>query len=114
MLAQINIGDKLFGNESRGGFGGSFLPFQRLSGIGDFVSLFVRGAFVLAGIIILFFFIMAGIGMIAGAGGSDPQKMEQSKKTATSALIGFIVVFASYWIVQLIGQFTGINILGTQ
>lgn len=89
-------------------------PFGELSGVGDLVSLLVKGSFVLAGIVILFFFIMAGIGMIAAAGESDPQKMEQSKKTATSALIGFIVVFASYWIVQLIGQFTGIDILGTQ
>ena len=87
-------------------------PFGQLTNVGDVVSLFINIAFVVAGLIILFFFIMGGIGLISSAGESDPQKMEQSKKTLTSAVIGFVVVFASYWIVQLIGQFTGINILG--
>ena len=107
----IHIGIKFFGGQggSHGGVGSSL---ANLSGVGYLVSLFVKGSFVLAGIIILFFFITAGIGMIAGAGQNDPQKMEQSKKTATSAFVGFIVVFASYWIVQLVGQFTGVNILG--
>lgn len=106
MLSAIDIG-KTFLGPSYGGSHGSIDPLQNLTGIGSLVSLFLRIAFVLSGIIILFFFIMAGIGMIAGAGGSDPQKMEQSKKTATSALIGFVVVFTSYWIVKLIGQLIG-------
>jgi hypothetical protein len=83
-------------------------PIGDLTNVGDLVSLFVKGSFVLAGIIILFFFILAGIGMISGAGQDDPKKMEQAKATMTSALIGFVVVFASYWIVKLIGSLVGI------
>ncbi len=45
--------------------------------------------------------------MIASAGKSDPQQLEQAQKTLTSAVIGFIVVFASYWIVKLIGGLIG-------
>ncbi|HJY98423.1 MAG TPA: hypothetical protein VJ227_01775 [Patescibacteria group bacterium] len=82
-------------------------PFSELSSVGDFVSLFVNIAFVVAGLIILFFFIVGGIGIISSAGESDPQKMEQAKKTLTSAVIGFIVVFTSYWIVKLIGSLIG-------
>lgn len=78
-----------------------------LSGVGSLVSLLVGVAFVLSGIIVLFFFIMAGVGMIAGAGQDDPQKAEAAKKTMTSAVIGFVVVFTSYWIVKLIGQLIG-------
>ncbi len=84
-------------------------PFEKLTEVGDLVSLFIKGAFVLSGIIILFFFITAGIGMIAAAGESDPQKAEQAKKTMTSAVIGFVVVFASYWIVKLIGTIIGMS-----
>lgn len=86
-------------------------PFGEVSSVANLVTLFVNIAFVLAGVLLLIFFIMGGIGMIASAGGNDPQKMAQAQKTATSALIGFIVVFASYWIVKLIGQVIGVNIL---
>lgn len=83
-----------------------------ITDLASLVSLIVRGSLVLAGIILLFYFIFGGISMIAGAGGSDPQKLEQGKKAATTALIGFIIVFAAYWIVKLIGQIIGMNILG--
>jgi hypothetical protein len=86
-------------------------PFSNVESVGDLVTLFVNISFVLAGVLLLIFFIMGGIGMIAGAGGNDPQKAAQAQKTATSALIGFIVVFASYWIVKLIGQIIGVAIL---
>jgi len=82
-------------------------PFGEIGKIGDLVSLFLNIAFVVSGLILLFFFIMGGIGMIASAGQSDPQKAEQAKKTVTSAIIGFVIVFASYWIVKLIGQLIG-------
>lgn len=96
----MNIGDIFLGPKS---------PFSKTEGVGSLVSLFLNIAFVLSGLILLFFFIMGGIGLIGSAGESDPQKLEQSKKTITSALIGFIIVFASYWIVKLIGQLLGIS-----
>ena len=86
-------------------------PFSAPSSVGDLVTLFVNISFTLAGVLLLIFFIMGGIGMIASAGGSDPQKMAQAQKTTTSALIGFIIVFTSYWIVKLIGSIIGVDIL---
>lgn len=103
-ISQVPIGKTFLQNNGN---------FQYLGGIGNLVSLFLNISFVVAGVILLFFFIMGGIGMISSAGQSDPQKAEQAKKSVTSALIGFIIVFASYWIVKLIGQLTGFtNILG--
>jgi len=96
-----------------GGSHGSTGTFGGLSGIASLVSLFLNISFAVAGVILLFFFILGGIGMISSAGQSDPQKAEQAKKTVTSALIGFVIVFASYWIVQLLGTLTGFtNVLG--
>lgn len=103
-LAQTNIGDTFFGTS-----GGS--KFKSLTGIGDFITLFLNLAFIIAGLVLLFYFILGGIGMMASAGKSDPQAAEQAKKTVTSAIIGFVVVFASYWIVTLIGQLLGIQVL---
>ena len=84
-------------------------PFGEITSIGKLVTLFLNISFVIASLILLFFFILGGIGMVSSAGQSDPQKAEQAKKTVTSALIGFVIVFVSYWIVQLIGQLTGID-----
>jgi hypothetical protein len=73
-----------------------------LSGIGSLVSVFLKLSFVIAGLILLFYFILGGIGMISAAGKSDPKVAEQAKATITSAIIGFVVVFTAYWIVKLI------------
>ena len=82
--------------------------FQGIDSVAKLVTLLLNIVFALSGLILLFFFIMGGIGMIGSAGKNDPQKAEQSKKTITSALIGFVIVFVSYWIVKLIGMLIGI------
>lgn len=103
-----DIGDDFFGgtNPLNKGAGG-----QPLGGVGSLVSLFINISFVIAGLILLFYFILGGIGMISSAGKSDPQKAEQAKKSITSALIGFIVIFTAYWVVALIGQIFRIDII---
>lgn len=102
-LADVSIGNSFLGKTH-------FLT--QTTGAGTLVSVIASNAFVLAGIIVLFIFVLGGIGIIAGAGNNDPEQIEKGKKTLTSALIGFLVVFTAYWIVQLIGKLTGINILG--
>lgn len=97
-IAQVDFGSKFFGQPI------SSTPLTNLKGVNQITSIFVQGSLVLAGIILLFYFIFGGISMIAGAGSNDPQKLEQGKKAATSALIGFIIVFAAYWIVKLVGD----------
>lgn len=86
-------------------------PFGDLSKIGNLVTLVLNVIYVIAGLVLLFYFILGGIGMISSAGQSDPQKAAAAKKTLTSALIGFVVVFVSYWIVKLIGQLFGVAVL---
>ena len=85
----VNIEEKFFG-ESSGA------PLTKLEDIGSLVSIIVNAAFVLAGIILLFFFIFGGISMIAGAGKDNPEQAAKGKQAITSAVLGFIVVFASY------------------
>jgi hypothetical protein len=100
----MNIGQTFFNV-----FGGGPDTLTSLWGVSSLVTLFLNIIFVLSGLILLFFFIFGGIGMISSAGKNDPQKAEQSKKTITSAVIGFVIVFVSYWIVKLIGQLFGIT-----
>lgn len=81
------------------------------SGVSFYITNIITGAISISGIILLFLLIGGGIGMIAGAGKSDPKTVETGKKAATSALIGFIVVFSAYWIVKLIETITGLKLI---
>lgn len=101
-LAEIKIGDTFLGTSSKLADPGN---------VSLYVSAIITGAISVAGIILLFLLISGGIGMIAGAGKSDPQTVEKGKKAATSALIGFIVVFSAYWIVKLIETITGLSLI---
>ncbi len=102
-LAQVQIGPSFFGN-SRG--------FTEIKDIGSLVSTLVSLGITVAGVILLLLLISGGIGIIAGAGSDNPQQVESGKKAVTYAIIGFLVVFAAYWIVRLIEVVTGVKILG--
>lgn len=106
LLAQtsVPIGSTFFGKEN------SFL--SQVSDIGKLVSLILSNAIVIAGVILLFLFVAGGIGMIAGAGSDNPEQLANGRKAITAAIIGFIIVFAAYWIVQLVQALTGVKILG--
>lgn len=86
-------------------------PIGTTTTIGDIVSVGLRIAFVVAGLFILITFMIAGIQMIAGAGQSNPEKSAKAKQAATSAAIGFIIIFVAYWIIKLIEVTTGSNFI---
>jgi len=73
----------------------------------DMVNLLVRVVFVLVGLILFAMIVFSGFSMIAG-GESDNK--EKAKTTMTSALIGFLLIFAAYWIMQIIKILTGADI----
>lgn len=77
--------------------------------IGDIVSGLVVYLFPLAGLLLLLYLLFGGLQMMTSAG--DPKKMEGAKQKLTNALIGFIIVFTSYWIVQIVGKVLGIEII---
>lgn len=83
-------------------------PFSDLTNVGGLVTVLLNILFVVAGLILLFYFILGGYGMISSAGKNDPKQMEQSKQTLTTAVIGFVVVIAAYWIVKLLAQLLGV------
>jgi len=88
----------------------AFQPAQSFDTIGSFVSVIVKNAFMLAGVIAFVLLVLGGFGIIVGAGG-DPKQMEKGKQTVTGAVIGLLVVIGSFWIVQLIQYLTGTQLL---
>ena len=104
LLAQgVKIGDVFkIGEEGIGTKGG-------YSSIGEFVGKILPNVFVVAGVIFFILILVAGFGIITSAG--DPEKTKQSSGALSAAIAGFIIIFGSYWIIQLIQYLTGVNIL---
>lgn len=73
----------------------------------DMVNLIVSLLFTGAGLVLFFMIIIAGFGMIKG----DSKEAEKAKSSITTAVIGFVVMFASYWIIQILELVTGVQIL---
>lgn len=78
---------------------------------GALISVILPNVYIAAGIALFFLILFGGISVITGAGQNDPKKAAQGKKAITSALIGFLIIFASYWIIQIIEVITGFKIL---
>lgn len=97
----INIGEYFFG-------GGHFL--RSLPGVGQLVSALTSNAMVIAGVIFLVLIIIAGFRFISAGG--DPGKIAQAWQVITYAIIGFVVVVASYLIIRVVEAMLGLNLLG--
>lgn len=62
----------------------------------------------LAGLGLLLMLISAGYTFMTSAG--DAKKMEQGKQQLTFAIVGFLIVFGAYWVVQILGIMFGTSI----
>lgn len=86
-------------------------PWKSFPDPGTFVSLLLKNAYILAGILFFLLLFAGGFMIIMGGSGGDAKKTQQGKEAATWAVIGFFVIFASYWIIQIIQVVTGVKIL---
>lgn len=68
--------------------------------IGGIVSALLPFLFVFAGLLLLIYLIIGGFGLMTSGG--DPKAMDAAKSKITSAVIGFIVIFVSYWLIQVL------------
>ncbi|OGM55869.1 hypothetical protein A3E15_02595 [Candidatus Woesebacteria bacterium RIFCSPHIGHO2_12_FULL_42_9] len=85
-------------------------PIGQTVGLGNLVSIILSNALLLAGVLMVFFLVVGGIGVISGAGEDNPEKAGKGRQAVTFALMGFLVIFAAYWIIQVIEQVTGVEI----
>ncbi|MBI4059099.1 hypothetical protein HY404_02540 [Candidatus Microgenomates bacterium] len=78
---------------------------------GSLISVIISNAYIIAGVIVLFLLVFGGLKIIMSAGGGEQQKTAQGKQAITAAVIGFLIIFTSYWIIQIIETITGVSIL---
>lgn len=103
--AAINF-DELF-REQQDKWGERKITLDSGTTFGDIISKLLPYIFTAAGIGLLIFLIFGGISMMLSRG--DPKALEAAKAKITGALTGFIILFVSYWIVQIIGQVLGLT-----
>ncbi len=75
--------------------------------IGDIISFVIPYIFVLAGLGLFIFLIIGGFQLMTSGG--DPKAMQSAKGKITNAVIGFIIIFVSYWLVQLMEAILGLK-----
>ena len=65
------------------------------------INVLLPNVYVLAGLILLILLILGGLTFILNAG-KKPEEMARGSQALTAALIGFVIIFISYWIVNII------------
>ena len=78
--------------------------------IGDVLSALLPYLYIAGGLILFVMIIWGGFEMLAGA--TEQKSQEAGKQRITAAAIGFILLFVSYWIAQILQIVFGITILG--
>ena len=78
--------------------------------IADFIRNVMKIIFIIAIVLVLFYFVWGGIRWITSGG--DKAQTEAARGTLTAAIIGFAIVALAYAIVRLVGQFFGVDIFG--
>lgn len=78
------------------------------SKVGEIISTILPYVFVFAGLLLLFYLISGGFQMMTAAG--NEKSLVQAKEKITNALIGFLILFISYWLVQILEAVLGIQI----
>lgn len=76
------------------------------------ISGLIRLSLVVAAIVFFFILVVGGIQWIVSGG--DKAATEAARNRITAALVGLVIVFAAWAIIQLIETFFGIDILQLQ
>lgn len=82
---------------------------QAMSTPRGFISAIIPYMFTFGGLILFIMLIWGGFEMLTGA--ANPKSQEAGKQRITNALIGFILLFSSYWLAQIVQAIFGISIL---
>lgn len=76
------------------------LPAGRFTTLASVVSNALPYIYPIAGILVLLYFVWGGFEYLTSMG--DPKKAEAARAKLTHAVIGFVIIFVAYWIVQIV------------
>jgi len=85
--------------------------FKSTSTLGTVVEKTTPYIFFFAGLSLLIYFTFAGFNLMNSGG--DPQKVKAAQAKMTTAILGFIIVFSAFWVVQFAGLFLGLDVFNS-
>jgi hypothetical protein len=74
------------------------------------MNVILPNVMLVAGILAFIFVIYAGFMTITYAGRGDAEGASKWKKALGAAIIGLLLIFTAYWIVEIIGFVTGAQV----
>lgn len=77
--------------------------------LGGIISAVLPYIFVFSGLMLFLFLIFGGFQLLASGG--NPESVKSGQGKVTGALIGFIIIFVAYWLVEILQIVFGIDIL---
>lgn len=77
---------------------------------GETINLILPYVFGIAGIILILNIISAGFKMMTSSG--DPKAIGAAQAKLSTSAIGILILFTSFWVVQLLLRFLGIGFEG--
>lgn len=80
---------------------------KNFTSLASLLSFLIPKILLFSGIIFFILIVIAGIGMVSGGGGDDSHAQEKAKMFLTYAVIGLMIIFGAYWILQVISFITG-------
>jgi len=81
---------------------------QELSTPGGIISRLIKFLFPLAGLVLFVMLVWGGLEIMLGA---VSKKVDAGKQRVTAAIVGFLLLFSSYWIWQILQVVFGVKIL---
>lgn len=79
--------------------------------LGGIINRLLTFIFPLAGILLFIMITWGGFEMLTGT--MNKKSTDAGQQRVTAAVVGFLLLFVSYWIIQMVEFITGVNIFGT-
>lgn len=102
LIAQVPIGSTFFGDNP-------IHTYANETGFSRLISAILPNALVISAFILFIYMVFGGFMVISSSG--DSKKADEGKQALTNAIIGFAIIFTSYWIIQIVEIITGLNIV---
>lgn len=74
------------------------------------INTLLPNIFVFVGVVMVLYIFGAGLKIVMNPG--DSKATDEGKKKISYAVLGLVMLLASYWIIQIIEFYTGVVILG--
>ncbi|HUD19209.1 MAG TPA: hypothetical protein VMR81_02095 [Patescibacteria group bacterium] len=75
--------------------------------LGAILSRAITFVFIFAGFGLFIMLLAGGFTFLTSAG--DPKQLEKGQQQLTNALLGFLIIFVAYWLVQALGIIFGVD-----